>query len=174
MTPAIFIDRDGTIMEDVPYIRDPAHVRLFPGVREAIEKFAARGYRVVIVTNQSGIGRGWVSLREYAAVQARLFALLGPAHIDAVYMCPDAPDVPSDRRKPCPGMVLEAAVDLALDLGKSWFVGDKESDMECASNAGVRGIQVATGEGSSGPSGFAFHYASDFAAAAEFLLAVGD
>jgi histidinol-phosphate phosphatase family protein len=94
----------------------------------------------VIITNQSGIGRGWITPAQYEAVHARLLELLRPGVIAGSYHCPDAPDAPSTCRKPAPGMVLNAADELQLDLARSWFVGDKTSDLQCARNAGVRAI----------------------------------
>jgi D-glycero-D-manno-heptose 1,7-bisphosphate phosphatase len=145
--PAVFLDRDGTLMEEVEYCRDPAKVRLIPGVREALQSLKAAGFLNVIITNQSGIGRGWISPAEYEAVHARLIELIGSELIDAVYFCPDVPGQPSDRRKPAPGMVLEAARDLEIDLSRSWFVGDKASDVMCGRSAGTKTILVETGYG---------------------------
>jgi D-glycero-D-manno-heptose 1,7-bisphosphate phosphatase len=134
----------------------------------------AAGYRLVIITNQSGIGRGYFQTADFEAVQTRLLALLGDAIIDATYFCPDAPEGPSTRRKPEPGMVTEAARDLGLDLSRSWFVGDKAVDVECGIRAGVRSILVRTGHGhSENPAGAEF-VAKDFASAAKFILRTSD
>jgi D-glycero-D-manno-heptose 1,7-bisphosphate phosphatase len=170
LVPAVFVDRDGTLMEDVPYIRDPASVRLFPGVPEALRRLRDAGFRIVMVTNQSGIGRGWSTMEDFARVQDSFFNLAGQDLFDAVYMCPDGPDQPSERRKPAPGMVFEAARDLSLDLNRSWLIGDKPSDIECGVNAGVRAIQVRTGEGAGQKSERAVHIAEDIGRAAEFIL----
>ena len=170
LTPAVFLDRDGTLIEDVPYGTDPAKVRLFPGVREALARLKTAGFRNVIVTNQSGVGRGWISPTQYEAIHARLLELLGPDLIDATYFCPDAPGVPSDERKPAPGMLLRAAKDLRLDLTQSWLIGDKTSDLECGRNAGVRSILVLTGEGSVADPSAAEFVAEDIGAAVEFIL----
>jgi len=157
-------------MEDVPYIRNPADVRLFPGVPEELRNLRAAGFLIVMVTNQSAIGRGWNTLEEFDRVQERFFELTGPGLFDGVYMCPDAPDQPSERRKPAPGMVLEAARDLGVDLAHSWMIGDKSSDVECGLNAGVKSIQVATGEGTKQRSEQAVFFAADFAEAARYVL----
>ncbi|MGV3533659.1 MAG: D-glycero-alpha-D-manno-heptose-1,7-bisphosphate 7-phosphatase, partial [Chthoniobacteraceae bacterium] len=101
--PAVFLDRDGTLMEEVEYCREPEKVRLFPGVSEAIDELRAADYRIVIITNQSGIGRGWITQEEYEAVHARLVELVGAHRIDGTYYCPDAPGVESLCRKPAPG-----------------------------------------------------------------------
>jgi D-glycero-D-manno-heptose 1,7-bisphosphate phosphatase len=90
--------------------------------------------------------------------------------IDSTYFCPDAPDTPSETRKPAPGMVLTAARELHLDLAASWFIGDKTSDLECGRNAGTRAILVRTGEGSKADTAAALHVAESFADAVEFIL----
>lgn len=169
MTPAVFLDRDGTLMEEVEYCRDPEKVRLLPGVREGLAQLKAAGYRNVIITNQSGIGRGWIKEEEYHAVHTRLLELLGEGLIDATYYCPDAPEKATERRKPGCGMVLEAAQELSLDLEKSWLVGDKESDVRCALAAGVRPVLVQTGYGA-GAEAHGATVATDFAAAVTTIL----
>ncbi len=169
--PAVFLDRDGTLMEEVHYCRDPAEVRLLPGVIEGLQKLRTAGFRNVIITNQSGIGRGRIAPEEYEAVQARLLELIGPRLIDATYFCPDAPGAESARRKPSPAMVLEAARDLGLDLARSWFIGDKAIDVQCGRAASVRAILVQTGYGTTQSSEDATHVAADFAAAVGRILA---
>jgi D-glycero-D-manno-heptose 1,7-bisphosphate phosphatase len=169
MRPAVFLDRDGTLMEEVDYCREPSKVRILPGVVEGLARLKAAGYALVIVTNQSGIGRGRITPAEYEAVHARLIELLDGGLIDATYFCPDHPDCASDRRKPGAGMVLEAARDLEIDLGHSWLIGDKRSDVECARAAGVRPILVQTGYGTGGAAGDAVG-AKDFEAAVELIL----
>jgi D-glycero-D-manno-heptose 1,7-bisphosphate phosphatase len=142
---AVFFDRDGTLMEDVHYCGDPALVRVYPGVREAIRSLRAAGFGVFVVSNQSGIGRGLISEEQYRAVQEEFLRQAG--EIDGSYYCADAPEVPSTRRKPEPGMVLEAAAEHGIELGASWFVGDKAVDVECGRRAGTKTIQVMTGYG---------------------------
>lgn len=170
---AVFLDRDGTLMEEVDYCRDPEKVRLLPGVEEGLRRLRAAGFRLVIITNQSGIGRGWIAPEEYAAVQARLLELLGPGLVEATYFCPDAPGTASARRKPSPAMVLEAARDLGLDLAGSWFIGDKAIDVQCGRNAGVRAILVQTGYGARESGEGAACVARDFATAVELILEAG-
>lgn len=169
MRPAVFLDRDGTLMEEVDYCRDPAKVRILPGVVEGLARLKAAGYALVIVTNQSGIGRGRITPAEYEAVHARLIDLIGPDLIDATYFCADHPDTATDRRKPGAGMVLEAARDLELDLKHSWLIGDKRSDIECALNAGVRPVLVQTGYGA-GEDANGAAVARNFAEAVEIVL----
>lgn len=150
--PCLFLDRDGTIIEDPGYIADPNDVRLIPGVSDSLRQFQAAGYALVIVTNQSGIGRGLYGWRDYNAVAERLDRLLGEEGIvfDAVLACSHAPDggAPCDWRKPAPGMIDEAAAMLALDKSRSLLVGDKLSDILAAEAAGLpRAIHVASGQG---------------------------
>lgn len=168
---AIFVDRDGTVMEEVHYCREPEKVRLFEGVIEALRLVKEAGFCTVLITNQSGIARGTITHHEYEAVHARLLELLGPDILDATYMCPDGPTTPSTRRKPAPGMLLEAAADLDLDLSSSWMIGDKEVDVGCGNNAGASSILVRTGHGASitGDCG-ALHTAKDLPSALHWIL----
>jgi D-glycero-D-manno-heptose 1,7-bisphosphate phosphatase len=142
---AVFIDRDGTIMEDCDYCSHPRDVRIFPGVLEALGRLKSRGFKLIIITNQSGIGRGLFTLDQYRAVESEVLRQLGDGLIDATYYCPDAPGQPSNCRKPAPGMVVKAARDHQIDLSRSFLIGDKEIDVECAHNAGVRAIRVRSG-----------------------------
>jgi D-glycero-D-manno-heptose 1,7-bisphosphate phosphatase len=103
-------------------------------------------------------------------VQRRLLDLLGADLIDAAYMCPNGPDAPSERRKPAPGMILEAVRDLGLDVSRSWFIGDKQIDVQCGRNAGVRSILVRTGHGQEEDAAGAHFVAKDIASAADFIL----
>jgi len=144
---AVFLDRDGTLMEEVHYCNDPSKVRVYPGVPEALARLKQAGFLTVIITNQAGIGRGLITEAQYQAVEKELFLQIGDRAIDASYFCPDLPGVPSERRKPAPGMVLEAAADFNIDLSRSWFIGDKSLDVECGRRAGVRTILVMTGYG---------------------------
>ena len=168
--PAVFLDRDGTLMHEVNYCRDPADVRLVDGAREALGKLKAAGFVLVIITNQSGIARGLLTESDFQAVQARLLELLGGGLITATYMCPDGPAGESGRRKPSPAMVLEAARDLSLDLSRSWFVGDKDIDVQCGLAAGTRTVLVRTGHGGDADAAGAHFVAKDIASAADFIL----
>ena len=143
---ALFIDRDGTLMEEVDHCCDPAQVRAYPGAAEELERARTLGWLVIIVTNQSGIGRGYFTVEQFESVQRELIRQLG-GFIDASYMAPDHPDNPSPRRKPSPGMLLEAAAEHGIDLSASWMIGDKAIDIECGHNAGTRTILVETGYG---------------------------
>ena len=154
LRPAVFLDRDGTLIEHVPYLSDPALVQLLPGAAEALRRFRRAGFACVLVTNQSAIGRGMLTeerLDEIHTEMNRQLAARG-ATIDAIYYCPDAPAgddrtvVENPDRKPGPGMLLRAAADLKLDLGASWMVGDLISDVLAGQNAGCRSILLESGQ----------------------------
>ena len=144
---AVFFDRDGTLMEDAHYCGDPALVKVFPGVPDALRRLKEAGFGVFLITNQSGIGRGLISEAQYLAVEEEFLRQAGRHLVDASYYCPDAPGVPSNCRKPEPGMVLRAAAAHHIDLAASYFVGDKSADIECGRRAGTRTILVLTGYG---------------------------
>lgn len=149
---AAFLDRDGTIIEDTGFVRDPGGVVLLPGAAEAITRLNDAGWVVVVVTNQSGIARGLLTEKEYVAVAARVGEVLAArgARIDATWMCPHHPDVsgPCDCRKPGLKHYLAAAERFGIDLTKSVFVGDRPSDIEPAKALGGRGILLgATAQG---------------------------
>jgi D-glycero-D-manno-heptose 1,7-bisphosphate phosphatase len=134
----MFLDRDGTLIEDVGYIADPDHVRVLPGAAAALRDLAGEGYAIVVISNQSGVGRGMFDIETVWAVDAemrRRFAADGVA-IDASYYCPHGPDDGCECRKPSPGMLLQAADELELDLARSWMVGDRDSDVEAGLAAG--------------------------------------
>ena len=166
---AVFFDRDGTLMEEVHYCGDPARVRVFPGVPEALRKLKAAGFRTFIITNQSGIARGLITEAQYRAAQEELLRQIGAGLIDATYFCADPPAVPSARRKPEPGMVLEAAAAYDIDLERSYFIGDKSADIECGQRAGTRTILVLTGYGAEQNSRPDFT-AADIAEAVQIVL----
>ncbi len=170
LTRAVFLDRDGTLMHDPGYVGDPALVEVYPGVAAALARLKARGFKTVIVTNQSGIGRGYFTVADFERVNARVLEVLGDGLIDATYFCADHPDTAGERRKPGPGMLLEAARDLSLDLAHSWMVGDRTGDVEAGVRAGVRSILVRTGEGAGANGVAATFVATDFAEAVDFIL----
>ena len=168
--PAVFLDRDGTLMEEVHYCADPSRVRLLEGVTEGLEALRKSGYLLVLATNQSGIGRGIFSVAEYHAVHDRLLELLPAGILAASYFCPDAPGIPSARRKPAPGMLFEAARDLGVNLRESWMIGDKDADCACGRNAGTRTVLVRSGHGSTASGNEADYVAKDFASATTHIL----
>jgi histidinol-phosphate phosphatase family protein len=143
--PAVFIDRDGTIIHDADYCSDPQQVKLFPRIAEALKRLKSHGFKLIIITNQSGIGRGFFSLEQYRAVEAEILRQLGNDLVDATYFCPHNPDDGCNCRKPESGMILQAAREHRVDLRRSFLIGDKESDAVCGQNAGVRTIRVRTG-----------------------------
>src|SRR6266403_1038673 len=120
LSPAVFIDRDGTIMEDRDYCADPSEVKLFPGALEALRRLKSNGFKLIIITNQSGIGRGLFTLKQYRAVEAEVSRQLGDGLIDASYFCPDAPGQQCNCRKPATGMIVAAAREHQLSLSHSF------------------------------------------------------
>jgi D-glycero-D-manno-heptose 1,7-bisphosphate phosphatase len=168
--PAVFLDRDGTLMRDVDYCGDPAKVEVFPQAAEALRRLKENGYKLIIITNQSGIGRGYFTEAVYRGVEAEFLAQLGHGLIDASYHCPDLPDSGSIRRKPGPGMIFEAQRDHRIDLRRSFMIGDKASDIGCGRNAGVRTILLRTGYGADEPECGADWTARDIGHAADIIL----
>jgi len=185
---AVFLDRDGTLIEDVHFLCDPAQIRLLPGAASALLRLKSAGFRCVLVTNQSAVGRGMITetrLEEIHAELSRILAAEG-ALLDGIYYCPDAPSkegfpvLAGGDRKPAPGMLLRAAADFGLDLESSWMVGDKISDVQAGLNAGCRSILLASDKedlSSEDLSSFEarslagrYLFATDFATAAELIL----
>lgn len=150
---AVFLDRDGTIIENHGYISDPDQVKLIPGAAEAISRFSASGYLVVVVSNQSGVARGLFDEEDLSVVHARLEEVLDAdgASLDGAYYCPylegpeateDAYRRESELRKPEPGMLLQAARELNVDLSGSWMIGDSPCDIQAGTLAGCRTILI--------------------------------
>ncbi|MGH7276378.1 MAG: D-glycero-alpha-D-manno-heptose-1,7-bisphosphate 7-phosphatase, partial [Candidatus Rokuibacteriota bacterium] len=154
--PAVFIDRDGTLTEEVGYVNHPKRLRLLPRSAQAIRRLNESGIAAVVVTNQAGVARGYFSEEVLAAVNAALVAQLKEegAHLDGIYVCIHHPTegVPPyravcDCRKPKPGLLQRAAADHGLDLRRSALVGDKPSDLVAARAVGAQGVLVLTGYG---------------------------
>jgi D-glycero-D-manno-heptose 1,7-bisphosphate phosphatase len=150
--PAVFLDRDGTLIEEVGHLGDPDGVVVLPAVPTALRRLSDAGYVLVVVSNQAGVARGLFTEDDIRAVNARTAALLeaeGTPPIDGWYWCPHHPDFtgPCDCRKPEPGMLKRAAEELDLDLEGSWMVGDHPVDAGAARAAGARPIVVRTGHG---------------------------
>ena len=155
LRPAIFLDRDGVLNEDQGYVHRWENFRWIEGAREAVAAFNRAGWFVIVVTNQSGVGRGYYTEADMHALHARMAVELAEAgaKIDAFYFCPQHPDAadeiyrhpdPPDR-KPNPGMILRALADWPIDPTRSVLVGDKDSDMEAAQRAGVRALRFRGG-----------------------------
>lgn len=156
LAKAVFLDRDDTLIEDPGYLADPAGVHLLPGAAHAVKALAAGGYKIVVVTNQSGIARGLLSEETLQAIHDELRRQLAEhgAALDAIYYCPFHPEgvveryaVESDLRKPRPGMLLQAAREMDLDLKACWMVGDSYRDVEAGQRAGCRTILLRTPHG---------------------------
>ena len=143
---AVFMDRDGTLIDDVGYPSRADDVRLLPGAAEALSRFGAGGYKRIVISNQSGIGRGLITQAQAKAVHERLLAVLAEAgaEIDAAYYCPHAPDESCSCRKPSPELILQAARELDLDPSGSFMIGDKPSDVEAGVRAGCRTILLSS------------------------------
>ena len=174
---ALFLDRDGVIIDDAHYLRDPAGVRLLPGVASALGRARAAGWLLIGVSNQSGIGRGLYGEADFAAVQARVDAQLAAAgaRLDALYYCPHAPAAGCRCRKPSPGLLEEAATRFGWRADLSWLVGDKIADVELALAArlGAALVRTGKGEGESArlPAGARVLVAADLAEAVARILA---
>ena len=170
---AVFLDRDGTLIHDADYCSSPDQVRVFDGVSAALRQLKNAGYKIIVITNQSGIGRGFFTEEQYRAVESEVSRQLGNGLIDVTYFCPDVPGEPSECRKPAPGMVLQAAREHEIELSSSFLIGDKEIDAECAHNAGVRAIRVRTGFDKMTEGSCADWVAEDLPAAARIILNEG-
>lgn len=151
MFPAIFLDRDGVIIENrSDYVRQWSHVTVLPKAIDALSGFKRQGFKIVVVTNQSAIGRGLMTFEDAQAINERLVAAIKESGgwVDAVFMCPHKPEDNCECRKPQPGLLLQAAQQFSLDLRSSWMVGDAWTDLLAGQSAGVEGtIMVRTGRG---------------------------
>jgi D-glycero-D-manno-heptose 1,7-bisphosphate phosphatase len=147
---AVFLDRDGTLIQEKGYLHRPEDVRLIPGVIQGLGALQSAGFCLFIVSNQSGVGRGYFTLADVEKVHHRLLAELGRdgVRIRKIYVAPEAPDTPSRGRKPSPQFLFDARDEFGLILAESYMIGDKLIDLECGWNAGVRkSILVRTGYG---------------------------
>ena len=145
---AVFLDRDGTINYDPGYLSDPERLMLLPGASAAIARLNSEAVKTVVVSNQSGIGRGLFTEATLGEVHDRLRTLLrdeSGATLDAIYYCSHRPDEDCDCRKPRQGLLMQAVDDLAVDLGRSYFIGDRASDILLTDTPGLKGILVRTG-----------------------------
>ncbi len=154
MNRAVFIDKDGTLVENVPYNVDPAAVRLMPGAVEGLAALQGAGYRLIVVSNQSGLARGYFGLEALDAAWERIRGLVGPygIRLDGWYFCPHLPDgkvarfaTTCDCRKPAPGLLHRAAAEQGLDLSRCWMAGDILDDVEAGCRAGCRTVLIDNG-----------------------------
>jgi D-glycero-D-manno-heptose 1,7-bisphosphate phosphatase len=178
--PAVFLDRDGTLIHDPNFVRDPEQVHLLPGAARAVKRLREAGFRIIVVTNQSGVARGLIDEKALAAIHERMrerFAAEGAA-FDAIYYCPylDTDEVVVERyrqdsplRKPRAGMYLEAAREHDIDLSRSWSIGDKDRDSQAGKAAGCRTIQLVSDPTQAKP-GAADFVARDLEQAAAIIL----
>ena len=145
---AVFLDRDGTINLDKNYVNHPRQLELIPGASQAIRMINENGLKAVVVSNQSGVARGYLTLRILGQIHRRLRLLLkrDGARLDAIYYCPYHPDQKPACRKPETGMALEARKDLGIELDKSYMIGDNRTDMEFGKNFGAKTVLVLTGK----------------------------
>jgi D-glycero-D-manno-heptose 1,7-bisphosphate phosphatase len=150
MNRAVFLDRDGTIIEEKNYLCRVEEVMIFPGAAAALARLCRAGFKLFIVSNQSGVGRGYFTLADVAKVNDHLLRELGRegASFERIYIAPEAPGVPNRGRKPSPQFLLDARDQFGVDLAQSYMVGDKQIDLECGWKAGVKQcLLVRTGYG---------------------------
>ena len=186
--PAVFLDRDGTLNEEVGFLARHEQLALLPGAGDALRRLRQAGYRLVVITNQPVIARGEASEDDVAAIHRKLEWELGKARafVDGIYLCPHHPDAgfpgergelkgPCDCRKPGGALVDRACRDHGIDLARSWMIGDRTADIEMARRKGLRSVLVRTGEGGRDGKYQAApdHVAADIGAAAEHIIAVG-
>ena len=176
---AVFLDRDGTINEEMGYINHLSRFVLLPRTLEAIKRLNDEGLKVVVITNQSGAARGYFPPSLVEEVHAHMQNLLaaGGARLDGIYVCLHGPQEGCPCRKPQPGLILRAAAELNLDLSRSYAVGDRHKDIQTGTQAGVKGILVLTGYGRGEYENFApawdvrpVHVAGDLLDAAEWII----
>ena len=150
MNRAIFLDRDGTLIVEKNYLSRPEDVQIFPATPIGLKRLGGAGFKLFIVSNQSGVGRGYFTLADVDSVNQHLCRELAPGGVRfaKIYIAPEKPDEPSHGRKPSPRFLFDARDEFGLDLAESYLIGDKLSDLECGWNAGVKkSILVRTGYG---------------------------
>ena len=188
LSPVIFLDRDGTINEEVHYLHRPEDLKILPGVPQAIRRFREAGYQVVVITNQAGIGRGYYTEKDLELLNRYLNQVLAEeqAHIDGFYFCPHHPEHGIGKykkacrcRKPDIGMFEQAEKDFPVDKSRSYMIGDKLIDTQAGHNFGIRSVLVGTGYGAglfknqwdSRPVTADYdHYAENLMAAADWII----
>jgi D-glycero-D-manno-heptose 1,7-bisphosphate phosphatase len=167
LRPAVFVDRDGTIVHDRNHLGDPDGLELLPGAAEGLRLLRESGAALVVVTNQSGVARGFFGLSDVERVNERLRELLAAegVELDGIYVCPHGPDDDCPCRKPRPGLILQAARELGLDLARSFMIGDTGADVEAGAAVGAVTISVRAEVAGAG------RHASDLVGAARIVLA---
>jgi D,D-heptose 1,7-bisphosphate phosphatase len=183
--PVVFLDKDGTLIENVPYNVDPQHIRLMPGALIGLRLLHLAGYPLIVISNQSGVARGYFTEAALLAVEQQLRSLLAIFSISLAgfYYCPHHPDgivseyaIVCNCRKPEPGLLLQAAREQNLDLARSWFIGDILHDVEAGRRAGCRTVLIDNGnepEWVLSRERLPHHVVGDLTAAARIILAVG-
>jgi D-glycero-D-manno-heptose 1,7-bisphosphate phosphatase len=181
MCTAVFFDKDGTLIENVPYNTDPERIRLMPGAAEGLRLLHGLGYRLLVVSNQSGVARGYFPEQALAGVETRLRELLTQIGVPLTgfYYCPHHPNgavrayaVPCDCRKPMPGLVTRAGREHGIDLERSWLVGDILDDIEAGRRAGCRTVLISNGDQTNRilpPDHLPDHVTADLAEAARLI-----
>ena len=179
---AVFLDKDGTLIEDVPYNVDPQLIQLTLGAIEGLQLLDAAGYKLIVISNQSGVARGYFPESALVAVEERSRQMLADAGVPLTgfYYCPHHPDgvvleyaIACDCRKPAPGLILRAAAEHNINLQKSWFIGDILNDVEAGRSAGCKAILIDNGnetEWESSPERTPHYIVTNLAAAAQVIL----
>jgi len=148
---AVFLDRDDTLIRNIPYLADPSRIELLPGAAGAVQRLRDAGFKLFLFTNQSGIGRGYYPLADAEACNREVEKLLGLSPgFDGICIAPESPDDPPIYRKPSPRYIHEMMEKHQLDPAETWMVGDKESDVEAGLRAGVRCARIVGGCGRAG------------------------
>jgi D-glycero-D-manno-heptose 1,7-bisphosphate phosphatase len=176
---AVFLDRDGTIIVERNYLSKVEEVAIFPGAAGALKRLQTAGFKLFIVSNQSGVGRGYFTLADVERVNRHICEAFAGVHFEKVYVAPEAPEQPSRGRKPSPQFLFDARDEFGLDVSACYIIGDKLIDLECGWNAGVKkSILVRTGYGAELERSFpeklgAAVVVDDLAAAADWILNIG-
>jgi len=173
--PAVFFDRDGTVIDDIGYLADPAGIAFYPGVPEALKRLQDSGYLLVVITNQSGIGRGFFSEETALTVNLTMLRMLQEEGVSlaAIYYCPHRPEDKCGCRKPELLMVQRAQADLSIDMSRSWMVGDTDKDVWTGMRSGLRPILVRTGKKEKGDLPADVKLCDTVVEAARFVLGEG-
>lgn len=165
MNRAVFLDRDGTLIEEKEYLSRPEQVVIYPGAATGLKQLQDAGFKLFIVTNQSGVGRGYFTLDDVLKVHSHLTNELAKSGVcfEKIYIAPEHPDSPSRGRKPSPQFLFDARDEFGVDLTRSYMIGDKLIDLQCGSNAGIKAsFLVRTGYGREVEKKHAASFSSDW------------